>query len=107
MIIHAKIEGVPRTPGTKLLQLKNEQMLNQSDARRFRPSKVRTFRRVLDPRSKNVGMTVDARRVAKLWLATAAGTPLWKSMLRYRIPQGVTLNEIIRVLRTSRRARCA
>ncbi len=33
----------------------------------------------------------NARRVAQLWLATAAGTPLWKSMLRYSIPQGVTL----------------
>ena len=33
----------------------------------------------------------NARRVAKLWLATAAGTPLWKPMLRYRMPQGVTL----------------
>ena len=35
-------------------------------------------------------MTDNARHVAKLWLATAAGMPLWKSMLRYRIPQGVT-----------------
>ncbi len=36
-------------------------------------------------------MTDNARQVAKLWPATAAGTPLWKSMLRYRAPQGVTL----------------
>ncbi len=91
LVIHANVPGVPRTPGTKLLQLKNEQMLNKADALRFKPSKVRTFGRVLDPRSRNVNMTDDARRVAKLWLATAAGTPLWKSMLRYSIPQGVTL----------------
>ena len=91
MIIHAQIPGVPRTPGTKLWRLRIEQMLNLSVARRFRPSKVRTFGRVLDPRSKRDQMTDNARQIAKLWLATAAGTPLWKSMLRYQIPQGVTL----------------
>ena len=60
LIIHANIPGVPRTPGTKLLQLKNEQVLNKADALRFRPSKIRTVGRVLDPRSRNVSMTDNA-----------------------------------------------
>ncbi len=66
MIIHVQIPGVQRTSGAKLSQLRNEQMLNVSGAQRFRPSKVRTFGRVLDPRSKHVSMTDGARQVAKL-----------------------------------------
>ena len=66
-------------------------MFNKADALRFRPAKLRTFGRVLDPRSRNASMTDNVVQVAKLWPASAAGTLLWKSVLRYRQPQGVAL----------------